>query len=440
VWNDSEAYEAVSKQPLFSHVLWSGPRAPLVPLFLKLTGGYDGYGIAQAVVSTLAWGFLAWTVARLVAPGWRRVLVILAVLGFATAPLVVQWDWSALSESPSLSALACLLAVGLWLVQRFTWIRLLGLGVAAAAYVGLRDADIWVIGAVGLVLVIAGVTGTIRGAALQGGGIARSLRRTVQMRWFRTRRPIMAGAVLFVVALAAGVAANASHRNVLNIEEVFYVRIFPYPDRVAWFASHGMPMATDVETFAQRNPPPAPGNAPVVSPGLTDPMWHPLKTWFEHHGLTAYTAYLVTHPGYVIAAPFERPQLTFNNASGDLGFYIPTGHLTLRTLQTLFVPDKVVVIVMAGCAVLLAAARRLYRRREWIFITAFALVGLASMLLAWHGEGQEVTRHMVEGDVEVRLGVLLALLLGLLADRQPDGAGDSDVRSHQDEPREPLFV
>jgi hypothetical protein len=37
------------------------------------------------------------------------------------------------------------------------------------------------------------------------------------------------------------------------------------------------------------------------------------------------------------------------------------------------------------------------------------------MLLAWQGDGQEVTRHMVEGSVQTRLAVLLFLLIAALA-------------------------
>ncbi len=42
------------------------------------------------------------------------------------------------------------------------------------------------------------------------------------------------------------------------------------------------------------------------------------------------------------------------------------------------------------------------------------------MLLAWQGDGQEVTRHMVEGSIEMRLGILLVLLIAALARRSND--------------------
>jgi hypothetical protein len=368
-------------------------------------------------VGVLAWGFLAWTVSTLVTSGWKRFAMTVGVLGFATAPLVVQWDWSVLSESPSLSALAVSLACGLWLARRFTWVRLGGLTAAAAAYVGLRDADIWNVGLIGVVLLVFGRAGTIRGGAMESERFVASLRSTIRRKWVRTRVPITVGTALFGVALLSGIGANASHRNVLNVEEAFSVRIFPYPDRVAWFEGRGMPEGQSIDTLAHETPPPLPGNAPKVAPNLRDPSWRPLEAWFAQEGLTTYATFLLTHPGYVLTAPFQTPPLTYNNASGDLAFYVPVNHPVLKPFGTAFTPDKFVVMVLAVGALLVASARRFLRRREWLLIAAFGVFGLFSMLLAWHGEGQEVTRHMVEGDVEVRLGVLLALLFGLLGYR-----------------------
>jgi hypothetical protein len=47
---------------------------------------------------------------------------------------------------------------------------------------------------------------------------------------------------------------------------------------------------------------------------------------------------------------------------------------------------------------------------------------VGSMLVAWHGDGQEVTRHTIEGLTEVRLGVWILLVIGLfgLDQSQPD--------------------
>lgn len=410
VWQDSEGYQAVSLHGWFSWALWAGQRAPLVPVILKLSGGYDTYGVVQAVMGILAWGFLAWTASMLVSQGWRRLVIVWVVLAFATAPLVVQWDWSVLSESPSLSALAVLSACAIWIVRRFTWVRLAGLGLSALVYEGLRDSDIWYLGVVGLILLGVGLVMTMRGAAIDSKG----LRRALQNNFLRARPVVSVGLVLLCVSTITGWAAAASNRNVQNIEETFYVRIFPFPDRVAWFSAHGMPEGTAVDSLAEHTPPGSSSQAKVVEPSLGDPMWNALWNWFQHDALGIYAFYLATHPLYVLLVPFDTPPLTYNNASGQLQFYDPP-HRSIPLLQTIFAPNKFVVIATALVGLFIAYRRRITRRREWRLVAASVVVGLVSMLIAWHGEGQEVTRHMVEGDVQVRLGVLLVLLLSVLA-------------------------
>ena len=443
VWQDSEAYKAVARSGLLSTQLWTGSRAPLVPLLMKVTGSYDAYGILQGVLGALAWAVLAYTVSQLVSASWRRPIVTAAVLGLGATPLVVMWDGSALSESPSLSVLALLCASGIWLVRRFSWLRLAAVGVSALAYCALRDADIWTIGLIGVVLLGFGVAGALQGLAVDPDGARARLTQNLR----RARRPLAAGCVLLVVALVTGGAASASHRNQLYVEEAFAVRIFPYPDRVAWFASQGMPEAKAVDAQA-RTTSTSPGQAPIVSVDLTSPVWAPLRVWFQRDAVSSYTLYLATHPWYVLTAPFASPRLTFNDAHGDLSGYTPDGYALAGWVGWLFTPNRFVELAVALSAVVVAFARRTTRLMAWRFVALFGLVGLLSMLLAWHGEGQEVTRHMVEGNVEVRLGVLLALVVGLLArrpapeqgeaDGEPSDVADHDFASAPAEPMAPV--
>lgn len=412
VWQDSDAYLAASKYGIFSHNLWTpSVQAPLASVMLKFAGGFDPYIIMQALISVAAWGFLAWTASRLVRPGWREVAMAWAVLAFATAPLVIQWDWSVLSESPALSALAVLSALGLWMLRRFTWIRFGFLVAAAAIYVSVRDSDIFTVVGVGVVLLIAALVQTLRGAALTPGGLVPALRR----RWTHSRRLALVGAVLVAVSGIAGIGAEISHRDAVNVQHVLIIRIFPYPSRVAWFAQHGMPQATAIDELAKQTPATA-GTAPIVVPNLDSSQWHQLLTWENSRGMATYVTFLITHPGYVITAPFDSPPLTYNNALGQLSFYEPVGHQPVAALETIFVPGHGIVLIEAGVALLVAAIRRVWVRQEWRFLAAFAFVGVLSMLVAWHGDAEEVTRHMVEGDVEARLGVLLCLLMAVLSD------------------------
>ena len=47
-------------------------------------------------------------------------------------------------------------------------------------------------------------------------------------------------------------------------------------------------------------------------------------------------------------------------------------------------------------------------------VAVLTFIGLPAMLVAWHGDGQEVTRHTIEGFAQIRLGVWILLIVGLL--------------------------
>jgi len=382
-----------------------------VPILLKVAGSYAHFGVLQAVVGAVAWCILALTMSRLVEASWRSVVLGWAVLALATAPLVIQWDWSVLSESLSLSAEAMIFAAGIWLVRGFSWPRLAAMGLAVLAYVGIRDADIWDVAAVAVVLLIVGIHATIRGAALGPAGVAQIIR----SRWNRTRRWLMVGLALLLASSLAQAGAYVSHRNVVNVEQALYIRVFPFPDRVTWFAGHGMPEAGAVDKLAAQTPPPPKDTAKVVGVDLSSSAWQPLQRWFDTRAESTYLLFLVTHPGYVLTAPFSSPPLTYNNALGNLSFYDPVHSYPLSVGELIFAPNCVIVIVMFFLAASLAFWRRVWGRHEWTFLLVLGAVGLISMLLSWHGDGEEVTRHMVEGDVATRLGIMLMFLYSIFA-------------------------
>ena len=101
-----QVYTHIASRSLWAVSFWAGQRPPATPLLIKLVGSSSGFLAAQAVIAALAWGFLAWTVGRLVTPGWRQVVAAWSILAFATAFPVTLWNRSVLSESLSMSLLA----------------------------------------------------------------------------------------------------------------------------------------------------------------------------------------------------------------------------------------------------------------------------------------------------------------------------------------------
>jgi hypothetical protein len=394
VWGDSKVYAAMAHRAVWSRALWAGARPPLTPLVLKLVGNGSAMVTAQAVVAALAWGTLAWTAGRLVASGWRRVAVTFLVLGFATTAPVAQWNRSELSESLSMSLLALVFAGFIWTARRPTWPRVAATVVACLGFAATRDAQVWT---VGILALVAGTYALIalanrRGTALRAG--------------------VLAVCLLAVAALCES-GTLSSDRTSPDTADVLFVRVFPFPDRVAWFADHGMPQAGRVDQLAAETPV-TPGDVKVVGFSLHEPGFGPLEHWIRTEGGHTYLLWLATHPWYVVSEPLQRPERAFNFAHGDLAFYGPATHAAASPLTKLLWPPLLELLVLSALALYLGIVSEAWRAATWRVVVVLTLVGVAAMLVAWHGDGQEVTRHTVEGFAQVRLGVWLLLAMGLL--------------------------
>jgi hypothetical protein len=341
----------------------------------------------------IAWGYLAWTVGSLFPLGWRRLIGYLAILAFATTTPIVLWDRSVLSESLALSGLAMLFAASIRLAQKLTPRRASAL-VGAALWCALaRDTEILLPVTLGILLLIFAFT--------------------------RRHRPAFTLSLLTActLLLAAGFCVATvveSGRDTLNTTDNLYIRVFPYPARVAWFASHGMPQSKQIDQLAESEPPPAAGTAKTVFPDLKTPEFARLNRWINDHGASTYTLWIIGHPWLVVLEPFQRPERTFNNAGGDINGYAALNKVTSGLTPVLW-PPWVWLLVVAAVIVVVLDERDLNVDRVVQAIVVLGLIGIPAMFAAWSGDGQETTRHTLEGLAEVHLGVLIMLLYVLLA-------------------------
>jgi hypothetical protein len=383
VWQDSAGYQQSS--------LWAGVRPPVVPVFWGLTGTPRSYVVTQTLISIVAWCFLAWTVAMLARPGWARVVAGSIVLTFASTMPLVIWDRSVLSESLSLSALALVFATAIRATQRVTWPRVAALVAASAALALVRDSLIWMV--VGLALATA-----------------------IYAIIHRAGREVLALAFLLLAVSGFAIAGQAAaNRNIDVIAHVLFVRIFPYPDRVHWFADHGMPNEAEVLAFAHATKAHR-GEAKVVWVAPNDATVQPLVRWLRGDATAVYLEWLALHPGYVLTEPLREPERAFNNA-GHLAFYAAADRTDLPIVNTVFDPGAWVVFAVAVIAVIVGVIRGARRERWWRIVVLLGGLGVIEILGAWHGDGMETTRHGVVGNVSVRLAVLVLVVAGSLAPR-----------------------
>ena len=159
---------------------------------------------------------------------------------------------------------------------------------------------------------------------------------------------VAAGLVLVVVCTAT--SSMVSHRDVTNVQNALAVRVFPYPNRIGWFADHGMPQAARSRRWRGATAS-TDGNAPLVAIDLGDPAFRPLARWLRTDAARTYVAWLALHPGTVLKDPLLRPERTYNNADGRLSNYAAADRSDAPLLTALLYPAWPWVLAAAVVAV-----------------------------------------------------------------------------------------
>jgi hypothetical protein len=443
-WNDSAGFLASARTGLFSLDRWAGPRTAAAPLVLSLARFEPGtYVTWQAAIAVVCWAALAASVWTVMGAGRARWVGTLAVVAFACTVPVTMWERSVLSESLATSTLALVLAAVLQLargVRECGFRGSRGLADTASAHTvrpaestlnGRRVAAVLAASALWLITRDSHASVVLVAAVALGVGLVvaewrnrgRSGRDDAPERDRAVGALILLACWLFTLGAVAWVVASHGNRYVYPLRNVFEVRVLPYPDRVAWFADHGMPQA---ERFAgpDASAPVAGGggDAPVIYVADDDPDMQEWLAWVAWNGREAFAAWVATHPAYVVTEPLRNPERTFNNALGDRSSYAPADQRVVPLVTDVLVPDRWVAL-----AVVVAVAAWATRRRRWgsplVLVGAGTVaLSLPHALVSWHSDGMETARHLVVPALQLYLGALL-MVLGVLGGRSgPDVA------------------
>jgi hypothetical protein len=394
LWPDSPIYQQVARSSLSSTDLWAGRRPPLMPLLYKLAGSSDRFIWLQVAVSCACWLFLAFVMMRYV-PSRSRLTVGAIVLVFSCATPIIQWDRLVLSESIAISTMVAVVASVLLLIERVSPVRAIAVGVALVAFTVVRDTDLVVTVAGGVLLLIL----------------------CAVLHFRQHRRGLLPLVLLGLVALgAAGVTSAVQYvkRDAEPMRNILSARILPYPDRLDWFADHGMPDAAALRRLAAKR-------QVAVGPLLNSPATAAYRSWVaDHDAARTYRTWLLTHPFYVVTAPFDNV-----GASNSISHYRPPHFRGLPgPVSSVLFPTGWWLALWGGVILIAGSLRRCWSSVVWRVASVLALLAVPHALAAWHGDAVELERHLFLASLQVRLAIVLAtcvVLVDLLRRRSGTG-------------------
>lgn len=406
-WNDSSQYLASAREPWLSLDRWAGLRPVLMPAALAVVDRrLTSFVTLQTSVAAASWALLAVAVASILTPGWRRWLAAALVLGFSLVEPLVMWDQQVLTESLALSAVALTVAALIWSSRGLNRPRAVALIVAVVLLLTARDSHV--------VPVVVGAAGMAAWALVR--------------RPPRRRLILLTSAYLVALAFLVSGAARVGQRESQPIQHLYAARVLPYPDRLSWFAEHGMPDAAGLAALPKAG---HPDQAPWT-PVAHRPELEGWRSWLLDHGRSTFARYLISHPGYVVSEPRRHPERVFNSGRG-LGTYRPRGLKAVPGVTAVFWPSVKVDVAVAAAAAALAWRRRTHRSPLTIAGAVLAATSAPHALVVWHSDGMESARHLLIPGMQLRVGTLLLVLAALLT-----GTGRSlPVRSNGRRPAPP---
>lgn len=372
-----------------------------VPLLYSIVTNDTMRVALHIVVGTLAWGYLAYVVAK---RSRYPHIVTAIVLFFGLHPQIIRFDLAILSESIGLSLLVLCIATSLQYLSSPSLLRLYVWVASLAVFSMVRASQtvvLFVITAVALIPLIQR----------------------------RTTRRIALATTLVILSLWAGVQLrNNRAMSELNLYTVLQERVIPDDSRFAWFVDEGMPATDDIRGPALYDElSDLPGELldyvklPVAQlpPSLIRLGGFPLAEWVRADGWSTYVRYVATHPGDTLKRLADLSTPTLNPIDRDL---LPLDNRTIIP-RVLFLPWQWWMIAGAIAALVHLRFGQRYVFRFFLSAVVIIVIWYACVVLT---SGIEHPRHAISIAVALRI-VSLVTLLGLFSKTQLTPIDEDDV-------------
>ena len=388
---DTEDYLSQSRLPLNSREFWAPhhsytffPRPFTAPLFYKLAGSDPvKIVIMQKCIHCLSTWFLVSSLLLLITTSGFGYLMMGCIYMLMSWWTIAGWSNQILSESLSLSLLFCWIASFILTWRRGRWYYMLIHIILTILFSFTRDNWPYLL-PIFYILAACGLCFYDRPLMLPALIM------------------IPVSAVLFFVQQNT---AKTGDRYRLPLVNIIAVRIINNPGYTAWFRDKGMPCAdsltlkyrkVDVNIDADRH---------KIWDLYYNLNYKPLWEWIHKEGKSAYSEFLITHPGYSLLCN-ESKQQRQRILAYDLWYSgEPAGYSkTVSKLFPMFNPWWLLI-----CNLLLLL--QYFRKKSFtlLFPVILTLVFLVNVFLSYNADALEVERHLFITTVMVHLIVFISL-------------------------------
>ena len=408
-FNDTPGYLRTGSYPLTDSNFRNGERPFTLPLLYKMAGytlqNYSDQGemehVAriQLVISIITWALLALSVSLLLKK-WVIKFLSFAIIEMVGASLsITMWDRLMLSDSLSISLFALFfsfLIFAAWIWRRNTslpvWMQILlvfSIIVIAALYSFTRDPNAYYLLSLG--------------ALLMFGLLFRSVR----------DHKFLPGYMMTMLSFFAIYGVQSSIRvdktfYVQTLSHVFVYRFIPDTEKLSFLVKNGMPYDQQYSSYPELN------LGQLYDLLFIDQPTGLLTTWIKDHGKVVLFKYMISHPYYTFVAPLADLQAM---VSGDVTSYRKTLSPTpsrLSILNDIFYPRyagmPILFLIFFGISIFLA-----YKNNSSGFIVILILVlfitSVPFLLLVWHSDPNDLTRHALQAALQLRMASWLCILL-----------------------------
>lgn len=422
---DTESYFQTAEKADFKLNFFEQPRSPSYPLLIRLSNptgeheltqmsepffgteprlavqpGTENIVRNQTIISIACWVLFAILAVSSV-NGWlTKALTAFLILGFGFVPQVADWDSILSSESLSLSLFVLMLGLLIKVIpdgrkeNLLSHLAAIALLLVSALWIFTRDTNAWFILLEALVLIIVSI-----------------------ITWWKKNgqrvSSLLCGFFLIGLFVFHQGTFQTSERWLLPLLNNLTTNVFPYEERVEFFAENAMP--TDEATLSLT------GSAEYNDIYENEALLH----WARLYGMQTYQKFLFSMPLWTVLQVYENLDGFFeeNRQPFFYGSNEQTPHWAVKPGNLLHPLSAAVIVIDLFLLILMGIKAARFGQRDdarmFVLMLILFLGGGLMMSISFLGEVRSIWRHVLGGVMAFRLMLWLGFC-GLFSTHQEE--------------------